>query len=158
MHQHQYSVQLFAQPEFSLVFLSFVFNFIWEVVQSPFYLFKREWSDNATVCTLYCTGVDVFMTLGIFWLVACIAQNRWWFLDVTTAYQYLFLGLAVASSIFMEYLNVFVAHDWKYASFMPTVAGIGMFPILQWLLIPQLIVFILRRQFGQGRRAAASFK
>lgn len=34
---------------------------------------------------------------------------------------------------------------WQYTEAMPTIAGIGLSPLLQWIIIPTLIVFFVRR-------------
>jgi len=34
---------------------------------------------------------------------------------------------------------------WQYREAMPTIAGIGLSPLLQWIIIPAAIVFVVRR-------------
>lgn len=36
----------------------------------------------------------------------------------------------------------------EYAPEMPLVAGIGLAPVIQWILIPSLALFLVRRSFG----------
>jgi hypothetical protein len=45
---------------------------------------------------------------------------------------------------FSEWLNVSVRGSWDYALSMPQVFGIGLAPLIQWLVVPTLAILILR--------------
>jgi hypothetical protein len=44
-----------------------------------------------------------------------------------------------------EWFNTRMAGTWAYAPSMPLVFGIGASPLIQWLLIPGALVFLLKR-------------
>jgi hypothetical protein len=43
-----------------------------------------------------------------------------------------------------EWLNVSVRGSWAYAPVMPQLFGIGLAPILQWLVVPAATLYMLR--------------
>lgn len=51
-------------------------------------------------------------------------------------------------TIVMERLATQVLHRWAYAETMPLVPilGIGLSPLLQWLLLPPLVLWFVRQQ------------
>lgn len=130
-------------PEARIVLFAFPLHFFWELLQSPAYTFNSTPMGGFWPCLLYCTSVDVLITLCVFWIVALAFRDRYWFVKPTALPATLFLSLSVASSAIVEYTNVFVQQDWAYASSMPLLFGIGLFPLLQWLLIPALLLLIL---------------
>ena len=61
------------------------------------------------------------------------------------------LCFGVAYTVFSEWLNVTVRASWTYASAMPRVPplGIGLFPLLQWIVVPVVAFAWARPRFGQ---------
>ncbi|MBW3661220.1 MAG: hypothetical protein KY397_06260, partial [Gemmatimonadetes bacterium] len=61
----------------------------------------------------------------------------------------------VATTVLLEWLSVDVWRRWDYARSMPTLplTGTGLAPLLQWLLLPPLAIWLARRHLG-GRIAA----
>jgi hypothetical protein len=53
----------------------------------------------------------------------------------------LFTMLGLAYTIWSEWFNTGIKGAWEYARSMPTIAGIGVTPMLQWVVLPPLIVF-----------------
>jgi len=58
----------------------------------------------------------------------------------------------VASGLFLtiifEYVNVYVLHRWSYRSDIPTFMGIGVLPLLQWLVLPPIVFSLTRRHLA----------
>ena len=46
----------------------------------------------------------------------------------------------MAFMVWSEWYNVYRTGAWGYAPAMPTIYGIGLSPILQWLFIPPVLV------------------
>ena len=64
--------------------------------------------------------------------------------------------VGVAATAALEWWNVMLRHAWAYGAAMPTVAGIGLAPFMQWVLLPPLILWLARRHItmdGQVRVA-----
>jgi hypothetical protein len=53
--------------------------------------------------------------------------------------------LGLAYTVFSEWYNVYQLHAWSYAASMPLVAGIGLTPLMQWLIVPILMIVLFRR-------------
>ena len=51
---------------------------------------------------------------------------------------------AMGFTAWSEWYNVYRTGAWSYASEMPTVYGIGLSPLLQWLILPPAIVVAYR--------------
>lgn len=79
-----------------------------------------------------------------------MAGNRHWILrprkfDIGT-----FIGTGLVATIVFEGLATGVLGRWTYAESMPRlpILGTGLLPVLQWLLIPPLVLCFVRRQVG----------
>ena len=137
-------------PELNIAFFSFLLNFVWEVLQTPFFV---DISTEITTIIWYrfhCTLGDVMISLGSFWLVALISKSRIWFLNPTKKKLLLFIAFGVSYTIFSEIKNVSLNKLWAYSDFMPVIPyiDVGIVPLIQWIIIPPLLVFIVRRQLS----------
>ncbi|HVS64651.1 MAG TPA: hypothetical protein VMT85_14240 [Thermoanaerobaculia bacterium] len=92
-----------------------------------------------------------------FWAGAAVQRTRRWVAHPRPAALAAFLATGVAATIVLEWLATEVWHHWEYGPRMPTlpVLGTGLAPLLQWLLLPPLLIWIVRRQL-QGAAAVAS--
>ena len=55
------------------------------------------------------------------------------------------LAAGLGFTVFSEWYNVYILGAWAYQPAMPLVAGIGLTPLLQWVVVPTLMLFIARR-------------
>ncbi len=137
-------------PELNIAFFSFLLNFAWEVLQTPFFI---DISDKITTIIWYrfhCTLGDVVISLGCFWLVALISKSRTWLLNPTKGKLLMFIGFGVSYTIFSEIKNVSLYKLWDYSDLMPVIPfiDVGIVPLIQWIIIPLLLVLIVRRQIS----------
>ena len=60
------------------------------------------------------------------------------------------MAAGVGYTVFSEWLNTAVRGSWAYADAMPIVPwlGIGLAPLLQWIVVPCVAFWLVRRQFG----------
>ena len=60
----------------------------------------------------------------------------------------MFVGIGLVLTIVLEMLATHVLDRWHYAEAMPIVPaiGVGLLPILQWLVLPPLVLWFVRRQ------------
>lgn len=58
--------------------------------------------------------------------------------------------LALAYTVFSEWLNIEVRHAWAYRDIMPTLPwlGTGLAPLAQWIVVPLLALRFARRARG----------
>jgi hypothetical protein len=50
----------------------------------------------------------------------------------------------LAYTVFSEWYNVYQVGSWAYSPRMPLIAGIGLSPLLQWLLMPVGTLMVMR--------------
>ena len=128
---------------------SALLNVVWEMFAIAFYDMPSAAPSRpgiATGCLLAALG-DVGITLVAYAAASAIAGRRWLFHPSRSA-RAAYLGLGIAVTIMLEYVNVRVLHRWAYASGMPTVAGIGALPLVQWLVLPLIVLWLARRHLA----------
>jgi len=105
--------------------------------------------DAIKTCTRATLG-DVVIMLTAYWTVSLVARNRNWVLAPSTARILMFATTGVVITITIERLAVagIWLGGWRYSSLMPVVPGIGvgLSPLLQWVVLPPLVVWFSRRQ------------
>jgi hypothetical protein len=120
-------------------------NFAWEVAQLPLYTIYRDSEPRAIAYALaHCTAGDVLIAACTY-LIATAAARTWrwpWQRPLAGVAAAILAG--VAYTAFSEWLNVYVRGSWSYTDSMPLLAGIGVSPLLQWLLLPSLQLAIFR--------------
>jgi len=121
----------------------FLLNAAWEAAHSPLYTdWSREWTYLAWT-RLHCTLGDVLILLGAFWVTSLVYGTRRW-PGTRPVAEILFVLLGLAYTVWSEWYNTGIRASWGYSPWMPTVLGVGLTPILQWVLLPPLIVRLVR--------------
>jgi len=106
-------------PELNIVVFTFLLNFAWEVLQTPFFIDQSFKINTIVWYRLHCTFGDVMITLGCFWLVALIFKSRVWFLHPNKLNVFLFTAFGIIYTIFSEIKNVTIKNLWGYSDLMP---------------------------------------
>lgn len=134
----------FPQPlialELPLVGIGFVLSVLWEFLQSPFYTdtFTASW-DVIAFNRLHCAGGDALIMLTAFWIVA-IPWGRDWMHSEKWVPAVVFIALGIVYTAYSEHFNVHITQRWAYSNWMPTIAGIGIVPLVQWIVVPILLI------------------
>lgn len=144
-------------PEFSVVVFALLLNYPWEFLQVPLFADMAQaahW-DAIRTCTRATLGDAVIMLIA-YWTVSLVARDRSWVLVPSTARTFIFAATGVVITIAIEMLAVagIWLGGWRYSSLMPVVPGIGvgLSPLLQWVVLPPLVVWFSRRQIlGSSR-------
>src|SRR3990172_10612707 len=125
--------------------LSFVLNLAWEVMQLPLYTIAESGTaSQLAYAVLHCTLGDVIIASGSFVLAGFLLHAPDW------PSSRLWPGMAVALvsgllyTAYSEWSNVYVAGTWAYSAAMSLVFGIGLAPLLQWIVVPMLSLAIIR--------------
>jgi hypothetical protein len=141
---------LTSLPELNIAFFSFLLNFAWEVLQTPFFIDISVKISTIIWYRFHCTLGDVVISIGCFWLVALISKSRTWILNPTKAKLLLFVAFGVSYTIFSEIKNVSLYKLWNYSDLMPVIPYIevGIVPLIQWIIIPPILILIVRRQIS----------
>ena len=148
---------LWAVPEVSLALFSFAFHFIWEFLQIPTFegmAELRHW-EGVKVCT-YATIGDVGIALAAFWITSLAARTRHWIIDKKAWQLLVFLAVGLAVTVGLEFYYVEISNRWSYSELMPLVPpfGTGLSPLLQWIVVPLLVVELTRRNLLGTSRIA----
>ena len=149
--------RLHISPEFNVALFTFLLHYPWEFLQVPFYEqmpYLGHW-EAIIFCTRATFG-DVLISLGAFWAAALIFRNRNWIRSPNGAVLVVFIAVGLAVTVVLEWHATTVAERWQYSDAMPTLPllGTGLSPVLQWIILPLLTVWLARRQIlGQERLA-----
>jgi len=128
------------------VLVSSAANLAWEFAQLPLYtLYEDPDTGRIVRYVLHCTAGDVLIALAAYALTALALGNWSWPLRNPLRGIVLATTLGLAYTAASEWYNVYLAPAWAYSERMPLVFGIGLAPLLQWLLIPPLVFLIVRR-------------
>lgn len=141
--------RVLGEPEPNVVIFSFLLNFVWELWQVPFFAFvpaAPHWEGILT-CTRATLG-DAGISLFAFWVAALAVRSRSWIEQGNRTAAALFLGVGVAVTVLVEWLATEVLSRWSYAPSMPVLPwiGTGLLPLLQWLIVPPVVLWFVRRQ------------
>lgn len=141
-------------PGFALLSLA------WESAHVPLYTLWTEAEPGyIAFAVVHCTLGDVLIG-GFSLLLALIvgrerALERWRWTRIAALTALLGTGYTV----FSEWMNVAVLRSWSYAASMPTIGlgefDIGLSPLAQWLVLPPLALYLVRR-IRMRRNAAAA--
>ena len=145
---------LWEVPELPVAFFSFLLHFVWEFVQVPAFAGMAEMGHwQAIKLCLSATIGDVGFALTAFWVASLAARSRDWVLEPRKLPLGLFLAVGILLTIGFEYYYTNVSLRWGYSELMPLVPpfGTGLTPILQWLIIPPLVVWLTRRHLLGAR-------
>ena len=136
------------QPWVALALFSLLVNFAWEVLVPPFYAFHAAAPHSITVLAcLRSSFGDAGITIGSYAAVAAIGTRRW----INAASPRLiaaYIACGVGVTIAFEYISVYRMGRWAYSSIMPTIGGIGVVPLVQWLVLPLVILWLSHRHLA----------
>ena len=147
-HSSASPFSLWAVPEITVAFLSFTLHFVWEFIQVPTYAemaVMPHW-EGVKLCTSATFG-DVGFALTAFWTTAAAARSRYWILTPRIWQVAMFTAIGIGLTIGFEYYYTEVSERWNYSDLMPLVPpfGTGLSPLLQWIVIPLLVLSLARR-------------
>ena len=140
--------RLLKAPEVNVVLFALLLHLPWEFWQVPFFegmASAPHWA-AVKVCTRAAAG-DALIAVLAFLVVAAGARSRGWILRPSwrTVAAYVAVGLAVTAVI--ERVSTAWGR-WTYGEAMPIVPvlEVGLLPVLQWVVLPLLTIWFVRRQ------------
>jgi hypothetical protein len=121
-------------------------NFAWEMFAAGFYdaATAAMHADGAAIACVRAAFGDGVITLAAFTAAAAVATPRW-LVRPSVLTMAIYLGAGIGITVVFEYVSVYRLHRWGYGPSMPIVAGIGALPLLQWLVLPPIILWLARR-------------
>ena len=138
-------------PELVLALFAFLLHFAWELVQVPLYEDMARAAHAAATFTCFkATLGDVAMMLSAYWVAAAYVCDRRWLLVPTHAAWLIYLAVGLALTVVFELLATGPLQRWRYGDAMPLVPGlgVGVSPIMQWVVIPPMVLWLTRRHIA----------
>lgn len=134
-------------PELPLVLFGFLLHFLWEMWQVPFFVGMASAAHWEVVwaCTQATFG-DVGILLLAYWAAAATTRSRWWLLAGRNGPFFVYIGTGLAITVVIEAVSTDVLERWSYVepALVLPVLGTGAAPLLQWLLLPVLVLTLTR--------------
>jgi hypothetical protein len=131
--------------------LSLALSLAWEIAQLPLYtIWTTESATSIAYAVAHCTAGDVLIACGGFILAAFFLGDAEWPVSRPRRGATVAILYGLTYSIYSEWHNVYVLRSWSYASNMPAIFGIGVSPLLQWVVVPLATVLIVRAWSRRG--------
>ena len=152
-----------GMPEWNVAIFALLLNFPWEVLQAPLFAGMAEapFFEAIKGCSRGTLG-DMVIMLIAYEGVSLVARRRDWVLAPDRRQLALFIAIGVSITAVIEGLATrgHWLQNWTYSPNMPVVPGvnIGVTPLLQWVVLPLLVVWFVRRQLQDhvgGRNGTA---
>jgi hypothetical protein len=138
-----------AVPALNVAIFALLLNLPWELWQVPLFreMPTQEHWEGVKTCTFAVAG-DAGIEVAAFWAAAFAARDRRWILAPRRGIVATFVASGLAMTIIFEWFATQVFHRWAYGDRMPLIPliGIGIVPVVQWVVIPLLCVWFVRRQ------------
>lgn len=126
--------------------LALVLHLLWEVGQLPFYTL---WGNGNTwriaLYVMHCVLGDVMIATLSYLAVALAWRQVDWPRQRPWAGGTMLVALGLGYTVFSEWYNVYRVGAWAYAEIMPRILGIGLTPLVQWLVVPVAMLMLVRR-------------
>ena len=145
----RYRIFLLRWPEAQIAIFSFLLNYPWEMLQAPLFEGMSEGAhwEQVKVCTLAALA-DAVISLVSFWTAALVATSRAWLLKPRLAPWLAYMAVGLGLTGVGERLAGGPLGLWEYSAAMPLMpgVGVGISPLLQWLILPPLVLWFARNQ------------
>jgi hypothetical protein len=121
--------------------LAFVLNLTWEFAHVRLYTIWAA-SDGMILAwaLLHCSLGDVGIALALFVLAGIVSRCADWPASRPWVGGAIVVIGATAFTAWSEWYNVYRIGSWGYTVSMPLILGIGISPLLQWIILPPVIV------------------
>ena len=121
-----------------------ILHFIWEMAQGGLFVGLREQplAQAAVRCSKATLG-DLVITAVAFTFAALTVRRMHWPLMNSFVAPAVFVATGLVITIAFEYFALATSR-WAYEPEMPTLLGVGISPIAQWIVIPLLQLPLFR--------------
>jgi hypothetical protein len=123
-------------------------NFIWEIIQLPFYtLWRTATPKTIAFAVIHCTAGDVVIAITALVSSLLIFGSNDWPERRRISISILTIITGVTYTVYSERSNI-ASGAWAYSEVMPIIPwlDIGLTPILQWLIIPGYYFWKIEKQ------------
>lgn len=147
---------LVDHPAFNITIFALLLSLPWEFGQMWLYAGASGMSHlkGIQICMAATLG-DAVIMLVAFAIIAAFARSQEWVRapKLTQSAGFVLIGLAVTIAIEIIATRADGILSWRYAPAMPVtpLLGVGLAPLLMWLVVPLLVLWFVRRQIGPAR-------
>ena len=130
---------------FAITLTAFALHFAWEMGQMSLFTpmdLLPLW--RGTAWCARAAGWDVVISAVAYFAAALVARTIQWPQHRSASAVAIYFGVGVGITIAIEVWALSISR-WQYREGMPTVAGLGLTPLAQWVLIPTMILLVVRR-------------
>jgi hypothetical protein len=121
--------------------LAFILNLAWEVAHVKLYtLWLEADGPRIALAVLHCSLGDVVIALTLFGMASLVLRRADWPQTRPWVGGAVVVIGAMVFTAWSEWYNVYRTGAWSYTADMPTIYGIGLSPLLQWLVLPPVMV------------------
>jgi len=134
-------------------------NAVWEPAHLPLYaIWGQGTLRDKLVAVLHCTAGDILIAISAWAFALIVAGRPGWPAEGFRRIALLIIAGGLGYTVFSEWLNTAIRHSWAYSSLMPVVPGlgVGLSPLLQWLVVPSLALWAARLKRGNPERIKTS--
>ena len=127
---------------FTITVLAFLLNFIWELIQIPFYKGSSYSIEHIAFCAL-ASLADAIMVLLLYFGFASIFRNPFWIKHSKWQRIVIVILVGGAGATAIEFWHLSSA-NWAYANTMTLipVIKVGISAVLQFMILPVLVYFL----------------
>lgn len=128
-------------------------NLAWEALHMPLYsLWETGTYRQMVVYGLHCLAGDLLIGMSALVMALLIFGNRGWPVGGYMRVATWALAFGFGYTVWSEWYNVQIVGSWAYSEWMPVIPGfgVGVSPLLQWIVVPALGFGWVRRWL-QGR-------
>jgi hypothetical protein len=118
----------------------------WEIGQLPFYTLWEEreiW--RIALYVMHCVLGDVMIATLTYLAVALAWRQLNWLRQRPWAGGMMLITMGMGYAVFSEWYNVYRIESWAYSDAMPLVFGVGITPLMQWLVVPGVMLVLIKR-------------
>ena len=99
---------------------------------------------QATAWCARAAAWDVAISVAAYLAAALAVRNALWIHHSARWPYAIYFAIGLGITIAIERWAS-AEGRWQYREAMPTIAGIGLTPLLQWIVIPAVLLFVIRR-------------
>lgn len=149
----RWAYRVLAAPETNLFIFALLLHFVYEVWQSPYFdFYGRPTLAEKIAAINHCTFGDGVITLICGILVSRLYRARDWILRLSWRSVLTFTGLGWGYTFFSEIYRIRIASLYGVSGFVLPGIGISLLPLIQWVVIPPLILYLSQKQVLGYRR------
>lgn len=128
------------------ILVAFAVNAAWELAQAPLFVLAAHgfFALHVWACLFGAACDVVLLALSYLATAATVRSLRWPLRPGYPLPAVLFVSIGLVATVAMERWAQSYGL-WSYATTMPTVAGVGVAPAAQWVIIPLLLLWFVRR-------------